>query len=258
MTLMFDLIVSRWLDMARKFGIFIAFLGVIFIVFGIVGFNLNNMDSFREFTKKDEKEKLTSTDYNLFYTAIQTVISYFDLHISEFDNFKFDDLNNKDKTLFVLNTLSDYRSPEITEEQVITEAGKYFSEFDLYRKSISSDSNQMLFQYQNGKFIYLSSKTPNYIINSEVISNDGYVDSWIVKKKIYFMKTIYSNNKYYNMVYKSIEDLENNQEIYSFVTDVPANQVDNYINIKDELNVYIYTFNRKHNQYFLDTVEMED
>ncbi len=244
--------------MARKLGIFIAFLGVVFIVFGIVGFNLNNMDSFRKFNEKDEKVRLSSNDYNLFYSDIQEVISYFDLYISEFDDFDVHALNNKEKTLFVLNTLSDYRFPEVTEEQVITEAGKYFSEFDLYRKSISSDSNQMLFQYQKGKFMYISSKTPNYVINSEVISNDGYVDSWITKKKIYFMKTSYSNNQYHNMVYKSIKDLENNLEIYSFVTDVPVSQVDNYINIKDKLSVCIYTFNRKNNQYFLDTVKMED
>lgn len=243
--------------MLRKIGKFSAFLGVMLIAFGVIGLKVSDED-FRKATKVEVKEKLSPTEYKLFYSNIQTVTSYFDLYISEFDHFKMSHLSNKDRTLFVLNTLSNYLFTEVSEDQVTAEASKYFSSFDIYAKSIFDDSNQLLFKYQKGKFIYHSSIAQNYLINSEVISNEGYTDSWVVKKKIYFMKTTYNNNKYYNMIYKSTEDLKNNKEIYSFTSDTPENQVDNYINIKDKLNTYVYIFNRKNDQYFLDTVEKEN
>lgn len=234
------------------------FLGVIFIILGVVSLTFGNQNSNDSETKKDVKERLSATDYDLFYSNVQTVASYFDIYfISRYDNFKVDSLSNKEKTQFILNILSNYQSPEVTEEQVISESGKYFSTFDLYKDSISS-SNKSLYQYQSGKFIYLASEPQDYIINSEVLSNDGYVDSWVLKKKIYFIKTNYDNNKYHNKVYNSIKNVEKDKPIYSFDSDFPASKVDYYKKIDAKLNTYVYTFKRKQNQYFLYTVKMED
>lgn len=243
----------------KKIGIIIAFLGVVLIVFGIGVFTFSDKNSDKKENEKIVKERLSSADYDLFYSNIQTAASYFDIYfVSRYDNFKVNSLNNEEKTQFILNILSNYQSPVVTEELVISESSKYFSTFNLYKNSIYSGSNKILYQYQDGKFTYLSSESQNYIVNSELISNDGYTDSWVLKKKIYFIKTTYNDNKYRNSVYKSIDDLKKGKEIYSFVTDVPASQVDDYKKIRKKINTYVYTFKRVQNQYFLDSVKMED
>lgn len=244
--------------MVKKIGIIVLMCGVLCVLFGISNLAFGNINFFDDSSDKVVNKRLDSTDYRLFYSDIQMTISYFDLYISKFDNFKMGELSNKEKTKFVLSIITDYRSPEATEEDVVSESKKYFSDFDLYKKSIASDSNNVLFQYQDGKFTYLSSDKKDYIASSEVISNEGYSDSWVTKKKIYFMKTSYSNGLYQNMVYKNEKDFKNNKELYSFVTDTPAVQVDDYQRIQEQLPTYVYTFKRKKNQYFLDTVKMED
>lgn len=246
--------------MKKRILIVLIFIGIVLILVGIYLVTRDSKES--SSNEKNEislGERLSTSEYDQFYSDIQQTAVYFDLYfVSDLANFDVNKLNNKEKTQFVLDVICNFQSPEVTEEQVITEGNKYFSSFDLYKDTITANNNQTLFQYQDAKYTYVSSLAYDYTTVTSIESNDAYKDYWILKKKIYFIKTTYKNNKYQNKVYKSVADYEKDKSIYSFKSDMPSGVVDDYEKIEDKLNVYTYTFKKNGDYYMLDTIKMED
>lgn len=247
-------------DMKKNILLVLICIGIISFFSGVFLLINENKNLFlKENRKNSLGDHLSSSEYNQFYLDVQQTATYFDLYsASDLTDFNVANLNNQEKTKFILDIICPFQEPEVTEEQVIAEATKYFASFDLYKDTITTNSNQTLFQYQDAKYTYVSSVEPEYTIATSIVSNDAYKDYWILKKKIYFIKSTYKNNVYKNKVYKSVSDYEKDKSIYSFESDMPSSTVDDYDKIEDKLNVYTYTFKRSNDHYILDTIKMED
>lgn len=221
-------------------------------------FNNKNI-SYIQNRENISKEKLSENDYNSFYSDIQKQASYYDLYfVSKLHNFSVNDLNDKEKTKFILDIICNYKNSKVTEQQVIEEANNYFKDFKLYKDNIYSDDKLVLFSYKDGNFVYSNSVLEKLSVVTEVVSNEGYTDYWILKKKNYFIKSTYEDNKYHNSIFKSASDCYSNRELYDFDTDIPTSRVDDYSKIENKIDTYVYLFKRNGNHYILDSIKVED
>lgn len=247
--------------MRRKIVLtFLVLGGVILISVGIICVQFNNTNmNYIQNRETMNKEKLSENDYNSFYSDIQKQASYYDLYfVSKLYNFRVNDLSDHEKTRFILDIICNYKNSKVTEQLVVEEANNYFKDFKLYKDTIYSDNQLILFEYKDGNYIYSNSDLEKFSVVTDVVSNEGYTDYWILKKKNYFIQSIYKDNKYHNSIFKSANDCYSNDELYAFDTDTPASKVDDYSKIKNKLDTYIYLFKRDGNHYILDSIKVED
>ena len=247
--------------MRKKIGLAILIIGLFLLIVGFILAIFLNEDKDKEEVLNNEK--LSSTLYNKYHDEIALQTNYFELYFFEdLENFNVSKLSDKDKTKFILdilyNSTKDHK--EITSSDIIREGKKYFSNFNLYSKNISSSDGKLLYKYDNGTFSYVTSDNNGfYRYSFYSVSSVGYVDHWIEKKKMYFIKNeLTDNNQYVCSVYSLITDYKNNKSIYSFPCDQFTSVVDDYSKIENLLNTYTYTFKKSGKNYYLDSIKMED
>ena len=248
--------------MRKKIGFTILIIGLVFLITGFIlaivfSNNGKNNDDIQN------NEKLSSTLYNKYHDKIVSQTTYFELYFFEdLENFETSKLSDKDKTKFILdmlyNSITSFK--EISSSEVVSEGRKYFSDFNLYRNSISSSDGNILYKYDNDKYSYVTSDSSNFFTFTFYdVSSDAYVDYWIEKKKLYFIKKeVKEDNQYICNVFSSMSDYKNNKSIYSFTCDEFTSIVDDYSKIENLLKTYTYTFKKVGKNYYLDSIKMED
>lgn len=225
-------------------------------------------DSFIE-EKKEQKEDENDTEdtsndipeeYADYYPQITETSDYFDTYLfKKYPVENIENLSQIDKTLFLLNIICTEENPKVTIQQVTENMNKYFVPFDLYLGNIQDSSDNILYKYENGTYTYENSEEDlPYRMYTRELSNKASFDSWIVQRKVYYIKGEMKNKKIKLNVYK---DHNLDEIIYSYNSEsnlsLSSLPNEGYQKIKDELSTITYTYKRIGETYILQSISLK-
>lgn len=167
------------------------------------------------------------------------------LQLNMAQDYPIDDFQNIDdskKTKFILDSLSKVNN-EITTEEVIEEAKKYFEEFNIVKKEIK-ENNKLIYSYKDEKYKKETYEGSRCTIRTSIETKEKDNDKFIVKTKYYYLsgtKATAEDLLVKVNAYATLNDCEaNTNELFTTTNNQIAISDSEYSLIKDKLNTYTY------------------
>lgn len=240
--------------MKKKIVILLTILGLIILIIGTIVMFITNQKN----NTVKESINLTPEDYGKYYSDVISISNYFDLYLIE--KYPIDNINELSptvKTAFILDIISGLEDGKITTDRLTTEMKKYFKDIEIYKHNIKKDG-KTLYEYKNNTYTKVKTVSNNCTNFTEIIENKGTLNNWILKKKIYFMSININDGIYHLTIYKTKADCKNNtNEIASFDNDTYIITREEYNTFKDKLNIVKYKYKALNNNYFINSISIE-
>ena len=142
-----------------------------------------------------------------------------------------------------------------TVQQLLEAMPNHFTPFDLYLTDIKDSDGEVLYKFENNTYIYNTSEALDYYMYTKELYNEVTSTSWVVKKKMYFLKARADNDELVIDVYKSSKS---KKKIYSYTS--PSNMSlvglsdKDFDKIKDKLDTVTYKYIRNEENYILKSI----
>ncbi len=240
--------------------IFVCILLIVAIVLIVSGFIIATSIGFSGDNKQKNDKRVASSDltyeeYSKYYPEVKESMDKLDLFLGiNYPVNDFSKLSNKDKTLFLLDCLCDFKNDKATVSDLETESKKYFENFETYKKTLKDDRGNTLYEYGKDSFKYMRSESDDIFVYFKDVSDAAKTDRWTFKRKVYYEKVNPVGDYFEINVYKTLDDAKNNNILKTFTSNILVLSVEEVETIEESLMDAEYVFDKVNDKYLIKSI----